>query len=229
MLSVVIPTRNSEEGLARTLASLVPAAAEGVVREVVVCDDASTDGTRIVADAAGCTLVEASGGWLRRVETGVAAARRAPWFAILAPNVFLESDWFREVASFVDRVERRGRADVDVGCFRMGYDAFGWRARFAERLVAMSGALLGRPLREQGLVVSRRHWERIAARIADRSAGHGAVVARIPRRAIRVLRADAVLLTNGDGDDGTPSYGRLARIAGTAIGLPLPTDGWRED
>ena len=61
MLSVIVPTRNSEEGLARTLSSLVSGAAEGVVREVVVVDDASTDGTRIVADAAGCTLVEAGG------------------------------------------------------------------------------------------------------------------------------------------------------------------------
>ena len=63
MLSVVIPTQNSEEGLARTLASLVPAAAEGVVREVVVVDAGSTDGTRVVADAAGCTLIEARGSW----------------------------------------------------------------------------------------------------------------------------------------------------------------------
>lgn len=45
MLSVVILTDNSEEGLARTLASLVSAAAEGVIREVAVVDDGSVDGT----------------------------------------------------------------------------------------------------------------------------------------------------------------------------------------
>ena len=68
MLSVVIPTENSEEGLARTLASLVPAAAEGIVREVVVVDAGSTDGTRVVADAAGCSLAEGSGGYRAAVE-----------------------------------------------------------------------------------------------------------------------------------------------------------------
>ena len=43
MLSVLIETRNDEEGLARTLASLIAAAVEGVVREVIVCDLGSTD------------------------------------------------------------------------------------------------------------------------------------------------------------------------------------------
>ncbi len=224
MLSVVIPTRNSEEGLARTLVSLVPAAAEGVVREVLVADDHSTDGTRIVADAAGCTLVDTDGGWLHRVETAIAAARRAPWFAVLAPNVFLDAEWFREAASFVDRVERGGRADDEVGCFRLAYDAFGWRARVAERIVQVSGVLLGRPQREQGLIVSRRHWDRLVARIADRAAGYDALVARIPRRAVHVLRADAVVLGDAAGGDGTPAGGRLARIAGSAIGLPLSCD-----
>ncbi|TIR96069.1 MAG: glycosyl transferase family 2, partial [Mesorhizobium sp.] len=36
MLSVLIETRNDEEGLARTLASLIGGAVEGVVRDVIV-------------------------------------------------------------------------------------------------------------------------------------------------------------------------------------------------
>ena len=57
MLSVIIPSYNSEEGLARTLASLVSAAAEGIVREVAVADAGSTDGTGAVAEAAGCLFL----------------------------------------------------------------------------------------------------------------------------------------------------------------------------
>ncbi len=229
MLSVVIPTENSEEGLARTLASLVSAAAEGVVREVVVVDAGSKDGTRIVADAAGCSLVEASGGWLARVTAGVHAARRAPWFLLLSPNVFLEADWFREAATFVDRSERAGRADAHVAAFRIVYDEFGWRPRLAERVVGVSGALLGRPLREQGLLISRRHLEALTSRIPDLTAGHGALVGRIARADIHTLRADAVVLPPSEGGRATPTLGRLLRITSSGLGFPTPTGDWTDD
>jgi hypothetical protein len=229
MLSVVIPTQNSEEGLARTLVSLVPAAAEGVVREVVVADAGSSDGTRIVADAAGCSLVEIPGGWLTRVGAGVHAARRTPWFLIMSPNVVLAAHWYREAASFVERAERAGRADTHVGTFRIAYEEFGWRPRLAERVVGISGALLGRPLREQGLIISRHHLEALAARIPDRYAGHGDLVGRMSRAQIHRLRADAVVLPPSSGGRATPSFGRLLRITSSALGLPTPTGDWTEE
>lgn len=57
MLSVVIQTHNDEDSLARTLASLVSASVEGVVREVIVCDGGSTDRTHLVADHTGCQFI----------------------------------------------------------------------------------------------------------------------------------------------------------------------------
>jgi hypothetical protein len=80
MLSVVIETRNDEEGLARTLAALVGGAVEGVVREVIVCDGGSTDQTHRVAEHAGCHFIaeggitaairQAKGEWLLLLESG---------------------------------------------------------------------------------------------------------------------------------------------------------------
>ncbi len=80
MLTVLIETRNNEEGLARTLASLIPGAVEGLVREVVVCDLGSTDQTRRVADHAGCVFLaqggvgqgirQAKGEWLLLLPVG---------------------------------------------------------------------------------------------------------------------------------------------------------------
>lgn len=218
MLSVVVPTRNSEEGLARTLSSLVAGAAEGVVREVVVADGGSTDGTRIVADAAGCTLVEAAGGWCGRIAAGVEVARRVPWFLVLPPNVFLEGEWFREAASFVDRVERSGRAETTIASFRLAYDEFGWKARLAERLQAAAQGLFAGPLREQGLLISAEMLRR-ASRAAPAEGGHGALLTAVGGRITRrVLRADAVVLPPSDGGSSVPDAVGLLRIALAGLG-----------
>lgn len=219
MLSVVIPTRNSEEGLARTLSSLVSGAAEGVVREVVVVDDASTDGTRIVADAAGCTLIEGHGGWCERIAVGLGVARRAPWFLLLPPNIFLEGEWFREAASFVDRVERMGRGETAIAAFRLAYDEYGWRARVAERVAGLAQGLLGAPSAAQGLLVARAPLE---AALRDAGAGgHAALMRRLGGSQRHVLRADAVVLPPGDGSSAVPSLAGLGRLALSGLGWPL--------
>lgn len=87
MLTVIIECRDQEPELAQTLAALVSGAIEGLVREVVVLDHGSRDGTSRVADAAGCrfftewdigdVLREARGDWLLLVEPG--ARPQAGW------------------------------------------------------------------------------------------------------------------------------------------------------
>lgn len=46
MISVVIPALNAERHLPAALTALVPAAVNGIVREVIVVDGGSTDHTR---------------------------------------------------------------------------------------------------------------------------------------------------------------------------------------
>ena len=54
MLSVVIATEGVEQTAVATLAALVPGAAAGVVREVLLVDRAGTGVIERVADVAGC-------------------------------------------------------------------------------------------------------------------------------------------------------------------------------
>jgi glycosyltransferase involved in cell wall biosynthesis len=223
MLSVVILTHNSEEGLARTLASLVSAAAEGVIREVIVADAGSVDGTAAVAEAAGCLLLSASGAWGDRIGQAIAAMRRAPWIMVLQPHVLLEGEWFRELSAFIERVERADRSDTKAASFRIEYDDFGLRARIAEQAVAICSGVLGLPVPEQGLVFSRRLWDRVRR---DGSVTHfNRLVSRIGRRQIRILRANAVVIAGGSPGSGVPSTSRLASHALAALGLPVGAPG----
>ena len=225
MLSIVILTDNSEEGLARTLASLVSAAAEGVIREVAVVDDGSVDGTSKVAEAAGCLFLRGQGTWGERIGHAIGAMRRAPWILVLPPHVLLEGEWFRELSAFIERIERANRSEAIAATFRPAYDDFGTRARIAERTLSVCSGLFGLPVPEQGLVFSRRLWDR--ARQTGGVPHFNSLVRRIGRRQIRMLRARAVVIARGPETSGIPSVAALTRHAFAALGLPVKALGGR--
>ncbi len=103
MLTVLIETRNDEEPLARTLASLVGAAVEGVVRDVIVCDRGSTDQTHRVAEHAGCSYL-AEGG----IAAGVRQAK-GEWLLLLEPGARLAEGWSESVIAHVGRMTMPAR------------------------------------------------------------------------------------------------------------------------
>ena len=91
MLSVIIPTRNSSIELQDLLPVLVPAAVDGLVREVMAADEGSTDTTLILCDDAGVEVVT----------DGIASAmKRAKqdWILLLPPDIRLTHDWAERVA-----------------------------------------------------------------------------------------------------------------------------------
>ena len=152
MLTVVIATHDCEEPLARTLAALVPGAAEGVVGDVVVVDAGSSDGTAIVADAAGCTLVSSSAPLGARLRRGVEAGRGHRFLMFLRPGAILEPGWHREVGAHLERPGAQERGAV----FRFALDEPGLGARLAEWRIGLGGSLFGLAAPQQGLLLSRR-------------------------------------------------------------------------
>lgn len=98
MISVLIECRNQEEPLARSLAALVPGAVEGLIREVVVLDRGSTDGSRRVAEAAGCRLLDDVD--LKQAVAGL----RSEWLFLLEAGARPLSGW---IDRFSDHMSTR--------------------------------------------------------------------------------------------------------------------------
>jgi glycosyltransferase involved in cell wall biosynthesis len=221
MISVIIPTENSEADLVHALAALVPAAAEGVVREVVVVDGGSTDNTDMVADAAGCTFVTHRGPRSERLAHGAKIAKRGEWLLFLHPETLLEGGWFHEVQAFVDRAGRSPKGPKTAATFRLRYEAFGISARLSEKAASLRSQVLGMPYGNQGLLISRQFYEKLGGHRPLPELEDLDIAKRIGRGRMVFLRAAAV--SSGDpGQEGFASGLRpfLARFAVGTLRLP---------
>lgn len=166
MISVLIETLNDEERLARTLASIVGASVEGVVRQVIVRDLGSTDGTREVADAAGCDWVAAGG------VAEAAAQAKAEWLLLLEPGALMGAGWIDAAARHCARAEMAATFTS-----RIRRPLFG---RLLRRERALARGLLIRKQRVLALAKSARTSEAIARGLASRRLDGEIVVAERP-------------------------------------------------
>src|ERR1043165_2462471 len=92
MLSIIIPTHDSERALVPTLAALVPGATAGIVREVIVADGGSRDETAKVADIAGCRFLASAGPLGARLSRAAGAARGG-WLMFLRAGAVPAAAW----------------------------------------------------------------------------------------------------------------------------------------
>lgn len=190
MISVVIPTLNAERTLAATLEALVPAAVEGVVREVIVVDGGSNDRTRSVVDQAGAHLVTCHPGRGSQLAAGAVVAR-SPWLFFLHADTCLATDWEREAVSFIRSVEATGGAS-SAAAFRFKLDDRGVAPRLLEIMVHMRCLLLRLPYGDQGLLIPRALFNEIGGYKDIPIMEDVDIVRRLGRRRIRMLDAAAV-------------------------------------
>ncbi len=208
MISVIIPTQNDETALAHALAALVPAAADGMVREVIIVDGGSTDGTALVADAAGCRFLSGSGETGRDLAAAAAGAR-SDWLLFLSPHVALEPSWQREVHDFIDRVQMAGVPN-HAAAFRHARAGFGFRARFAELTASLRARLFTAPDLDQGLLLTKGFYRELGGHRDLPAMIDVDLARRIGRGRLSFLRARAVL--RGD----APRSGRSGAVRNAA-------------
>lgn len=154
MISVVIPTLNAEATLQRALGPLVPAAVDALVREVIVADGGSTDDTLALAEDAGARILSTGQGRGLQLAAGCAAAK-GPWLLVLHADTELADGWMQAAADHIARGQDR------AGYFRFALDDQGLRARLWERGVAMRSSVLRLPYGDQGLLISKRLYDRV--------------------------------------------------------------------
>ncbi len=190
MISVIIPTLDAETGLAQTLAALVPAAVDGLVREVIVIDGGSSDATGAIAEEAGATFVVKSGG---RGYQLVAGAHRArfPWLLFLHADTVLEPGWEREASIFMAAIDK-GKRPLCAAAFRFALDDAGSRPRLLERLVALRCALLRLPYGDQGLLMPQLLYAEIGGYASHPLMEDLDIAVRLGRRRLAMLRSRAV-------------------------------------
>lgn len=200
MISVVIPTLDSETDLPASLAALVPAAVSGVVREVVVADGGSRDRTASLAESAGAEIVETAPGRGRQLRAGAARARH-PWLLFLHADTELAPGWELVAAQFMARIDS-GRGPAAAGAFRFRLRDEGWKPRLLEMAVRVRCGLLALPYGDQGLLIPRRLYDDVGGFTDQPLMEDIDLARRLGRRRIAMLRADAVTSARRYREDG---------------------------
>jgi rSAM/selenodomain-associated transferase 2 len=190
MISVIIPTLNAEASLAPALTALVPAALDGLVKEVIVVDGGSSDATARIADEAGTGFLTRSGGRGCQLAAGAERAR-FPWLLFLHADTVPEPGWEREAVAFMESVDS-GRRPQAAAAFRFALDDSGLRPRLLERLVALRCALLRLPYGDQGLLVPKALYTEVGGFPPYALMEDVGLVVRLGRRRIALLRTRAV-------------------------------------
>ena len=159
MITVVIPTLNAQAGLPRTLAALVPAAIDGVVRNVVIVDGGSTDATAEIADEAGAQLIRSEKGRGQQLALGARSAN-GRWLLFLHADTVLQPDWAEEAVGHISAIENNEMPDR-AGAFRFALDDPGFFASCLQWIVGLRCRILKMPYGDQGLLISRQLYDEI--------------------------------------------------------------------
>jgi hypothetical protein len=189
MLSVIIPTEGVEQPAVATLAALVPGAAAGVVREVLLLDRTGNGVIERVADVAGCHFLHFEGSHAAALAAGARQAR-SPWLMFLHAGAVLDSGWIEETTQFIQGVANSGRQRA--GVFRYARSPYA-DTGFADGFKFLARMIAG-PLTDQGLLIARDHYERLGGYAPDARRSEARLLRRLGRSSRTLLRSRIVMV-----------------------------------
>jgi hypothetical protein len=184
MLSVIIPTEGVEQPAVATLAALVPGAAAGIIREVILVDRGGSGVIERVADVAGCRYLAAEGTRAAALAAGARQAR-SPWLMFLHAGAVLDPGWIEETTQFINAVGDSGRPRAAI--FRYTRSPYAER-RLRDGFKAIARMVAG-PSTEQGLLIARDHYEQLGGYRADAPRSEARLLRQLGRSSRTLLRS----------------------------------------
>lgn len=214
MISVVIPTLNAEAGLTATLTALVPATVQGIIREVIIADGGSGDGTSDITDVAGAKFVRSETGRGVQLAAGAEEAR-SKWLLFLHADTVLQPGWEVEAAKLMERVDMGDRPPT-AGAFSFKLDDFGAMPRMLEWVVGLRCALFNLPYGDQGLLIPKQLYNSVGGYNSIPLMEDVDLVRRLGRKRLVMMRSKAVTSAERYKSDGY-----VPRVARNAACLSL--------
>jgi hypothetical protein len=188
MLSVIIPTDGDERSAVATLAALVPGAAAGIVREVLLVDRSTAGAIERIADVAGCRFLAFDGSRAASLAAGAREAR-SPWLMFLHAGAVLDSGWIEETTQFIQRVSDGGRARA--GVFR--YARSPYSDRGLHHALTMLARMIAGPWADQGLLIARDHYQRLGGHSPDVRRSEARLLRQVGRSSLTRLRSRIIV------------------------------------
>ncbi|MBR0685127.1 glycosyl transferase [Bradyrhizobium manausense] len=190
MLSVIIPTEGVEQTAVATLAALVPGAAAGIIKEVLLVDGTSNGVIERVADVAGCRFVGCEGSSQGAALAAGAREARSPWLMFLPAGAVLDTGWIEETTQFIQAVAASGRDRAAV--FRYARSPYA-DTGFRDVLWSVARKLVG-PLSDQGLLIARDHYDRLGGYPPQARRSEARLLRRLGRSSRTMLRSRIVMV-----------------------------------
>ncbi|RZM97226.1 glycosyl transferase [Bradyrhizobium genosp. SA-3] len=190
MLSVIIPTEGVEQTAVATLAALVPGAAAGIIREVLLVDGTRNGVIERVADVAGCRFIGFEGSSRGAARAAGALQARSPWLMFLPAGAVLETGWIEETTQFIQAVSSSGRDRAAV--FRYARSPYA-DTGLGDIFRAVARKLVG-PFGDQGLLIARDHYDRIGGYPPQARRSEARLLRRLGRSSRTMLRSRIVMV-----------------------------------
>ncbi|WP_300395691.1 TIGR04283 family arsenosugar biosynthesis glycosyltransferase [Henriciella sp.] len=183
-ISIIIPTLNAEADLPGCLDSLMPGLDAGLIRELIISDGGSTDGTETIAEAAGARILAGEKGRAKQLIAGAEPAR-GDWLLFLHADTVLSRDWAEHVMEHLNT-----RPEI-AAVFTLAYRSDDRMAKAIAARANRRARWLGLPYGDQGLLVSRALYDEIGGYDDIPLMEDVRIVQAIGKKRIAILSAEA--------------------------------------